>query len=497
MMPPKKLKLYGPPGTGKTTKLMEYLEHEIDYGTQPNKIAFLTFTRAAREEALSRTGKTATDFPYLKTIHAICYHQLSISQDQIVRPSDLRSFGKKVGIKFTGSNSDPWIEEHEKSYESPTRDDILLQINHCGRHRKTNLKEALQQASSEIDYKYAVWLTKAYKNWKTTEGMIDYTDLLTQYLEEGESLDIDVMFVDEAQDLSSLQWEVVAKLGANAQRWYVCGDDDQAIFNWAGADSSVFQDLVADRIEVLSQSYRLSKAVHDTALTISSRIKNRIRKDYKPTESKGEVADVGHLRSLEFNEKTFVLFRNHYRGQELARQLKEEGTPFMGHGSPLLDIDVRACLMAWISMFKKKEIDSALVRKLLKYANKEFTQPYLRDRIKTHKEIPVDTIFLRKPLRHEWPKYLDGLPGQDVLSAFIRQNGFIRTATPHIELMSIHQSKGREAHTVVMDLEMSRATWESMLANPDDEHRVQYVGITRAKENLFFLLPDGNLSYKI
>ena len=108
-----KLKLLGPPGTGKTTRLMQYLEKELQDGTDPHRLAFLTFTRAARVEALTRTGKTDEDFPFLRTIHAICYRQLAVSQDQIVRPKDLRVFGKQIGIKLTGTTHDPWIEEHE------------------------------------------------------------------------------------------------------------------------------------------------------------------------------------------------------------------------------------------------------------------------------------------------------------------------------------------------------------------------------------------------
>lgn len=460
-------------------------------------MSFLTFTRAAREEALSRTGKKEDDFPFLRTIHAICYRQLAISQDQIIRPTDLRAFGKAIGIKLTGSNNDPWVEEFERGYESPTRDDILLQANHCGRHRGILLKEALERSSTEIDYKYARWFTKAYRDWKSVEGMLDYTDLLSSYLEYGQPLDIDVMFVDEAQDLSKLQWEVVNKLGANAKRWYICGDDDQSIFNWAGADSNVFQDLVADKVEVLGQSYRVSKAVHKNAMSIVTRIKYRIAKDYSPTTSEGEVANVGYLRALDFKEKTFILFRNHYRGQELSRQLKDIGVPFIGHGSPLLDIDVRAALLGWIHLIKNNQVEVKLARRMVKYASRKLVQDHASDHFKNGNLLTSDDMFLRRPKRDEWDKFMDRLPGRETLMACVKKVGLFYTANPKVELMSIHQSKGREAHTVVLDTEMSRATWESYMTSPDDEHRVFYVGGTRAKEKLFYLLPDGNLSYRV
>jgi superfamily I DNA/RNA helicase len=489
-----KLKILGPPGTGKTTRLMELLEKEIAAGTKPDRIAFLTFTRAAREEALARTGKKEDEFPFLRTIHSICYRQLNIIQDQIVKPKNLRVFGKFLGVKLNGNVSDPWVEEYDRSWEPPTRDDLLLQANHCGRHRGILLKEAIKYASAEIDYKYAVWFTKAYKNWKATEGLVDYTDLLMRYIDFGNPLDIDVIFVDEAQDLSSLQWEVVSKLGANAKKWIVAGDDDQAIFNWAGADSSVFQNLEVDETEVLGQSYRCSKAVHEVAMKVASRINTRLVKEYKPTDVEGEVANVGYLTAVDFKGKTFVLFRNHYRGQELSRQLRDAGIPFVGHGSPLTNIDVREALFAWYTLFKKGEINSRLMKKLLKYMDKNYT---FVEKVKENKVYTMKDVFARKPEWYEWPRYMIGLPGKDVIGAFIDRAGFLRTSKPQTELLSIHQSKGREANTVVLDTEISRAIYDAVLVNGDDEHRVWYTACTRAKERLFLLLPDGGYSYRV
>ena len=389
-----KLKILGPPGCGKTSRLMELLEKELADGVPPQRIAFLTFTRAAREEALLRTGKKDADFPYLRTIHAICYRQMNVTQDQVVKPSDLRKFGTFLGVKLNGNQLDPWVEEFERTWDPATRDDLLLQANHCGRHRGILLKESLKNASLSIDYKYAVWFTKAYRAWKKQNSFLDYTDLLTQYLDYGKPLDIDVLFVDEAQDLSSLQWEVVNKLGLRAQRQYVAGDDDQAIFHWAGADATAFQDFAADKTEVLHQSYRVSKEIHAAAMVIVNRIKTRIPKEYSPTDSQGEVVRVSYVSAIDFKHKTFVLFRHHYRGALLSRQLNEMGIPFIGHGSPVSDPDVRHALQCWYLLLKKGEAPSWMVKKLLKYLNDEYT--FLNKRIpQDKKSFTIAEIFPR------------------------------------------------------------------------------------------------------
>ena len=49
-----------------------------------------------------------------------------------------------------------------------------------------------------------------------------------------------VVFIDEAQDLSPIQWMMYDILKSNAEDVYLAGDDDQAIYAWAGADVDRF-----------------------------------------------------------------------------------------------------------------------------------------------------------------------------------------------------------------------------------------------------------------
>lgn len=491
-----RIRIVGPPGTGKTTELLNILEREVSSGVDPKRIAFLTFTRAARKEALARTGKSEGEFPLCKTIHSICYHQLAVSKDQVVRPENLREFGKEIGIKLTGANFDPWIEEFERGIDPPTREDFLLQANHCGRHRKIHLKEALQELSTDIDYFYAVWFTKAYRNWKTSYGLLDYTDLLDDFLKFGKPLDIDVIFVDEAQDLSRLQWDVVNLLGAGAQRFYVAGDDDQAIFHWAGADSNAFQDIIVDENRTLTVSHRVSKSVYSLAMDVAHRINKRIPKEYSPRDSEGLVQDIGFLGNADLNQQTFILFRNHYRGAVFAQFLREQSIPFIGKGSPLTNSDARVAVYAWYQLLAKGEANVEVVKRFLRYADPDYIDTKVYNLVKERKVLKAREVFFEVPKIEQWYKILKELPGKDVVAGYIKRHGFVRTALPKVELLSIHQSKGREAHTVVIDPEMSKAVWLSMIKNSDDEHRVWYVAVTRAKERVFFLLPDGSYSYK-
>lgn len=457
----------------------------------------MTFTRAARTEALLRTGKEEKDFPFLRTIHSIAYQQLGIGRDQVARPKDILNFGKIIGSKMCVTEFDPWIEEYEKTSEPPTRDDLLLQTSHRGRHKCISLQEAIIENNLDIDYKYATWFMKAYGAWKSSKGLFDYTDLLVKYVEVGKPLDIDVMFVDESQDLSKLQWQVVTILGSRAKRSYFAGDDDQAIFHWAGADAEAFQDLKVDKTEVLSQSYRLSKNVHAKAMEVVGRIKKRLPKEYAPTEKEGSVKSTGSLETVDFSEKTFVLFRNHYKGNMLSNALRNMEIPFLGKGSPIGDPTLRAALSAWAYLIKQGEVDTILLKSFVKYGSRDYVRPDAWKLIKEKKTAKAEDVFFDRPQANQWGQiFEENLPNFGYVKRLIRRYGITAVAQPKTELLSIHQSKGREAHTVVIDPDITKAVWLGMMNRSDDEHRVWYVAVTRAKERVFVLLTDSYYSYK-
>ena len=72
------------------------------------------------------------------------------------------------------------------------------------------------------------------------KGLISWFISLFTGEEKGEGKEEDVVIVDEAQDLTKLQWDMCQKIWKNAKRVYISGDDDQAIFRWAGADVDSF-----------------------------------------------------------------------------------------------------------------------------------------------------------------------------------------------------------------------------------------------------------------
>jgi superfamily I DNA/RNA helicase len=494
-----RLKLVGPPGSGKTFTLLQLFEAELKRGTKPDRIAFLTFTRSAREEALSRANRPVEELPFLKTIHAVCYRQLGATQNQLVKPKDIVTFGKRLGLDLSGRAPAPWEEADWESFV-PGKHDKLLQLNHLGRHRRVSLREALRDADPELEFMYCKWFTQAYRAWKEQENLLDYTDLLTEYLEFGQPLPVDAMFVDEAQDLSSLQWDVVHKLGANADRWYLVGDPDQAIFEWAGASAKKFVDEPADETRVLGQSYRLPEAVWELSEVVAKRIKVRLEKPYKPRDCKGLVRRVGSISELteHLQSSALVLYRNAYRGRAMGEQLSQLGVPYAGYGSVLSRPDVNACLQAFVKAPDGAPLTKFEAQSFIRYCSKKMLHPEAEKRTETPQVRTADLVIFEEAKGKDLWDVLVRLPNVDYVDRCYRGNHSLQELLePKVRLQSIHSAKGREADTVLVDPCLARRTWEESLRDPDPEHRVWYVAVTRARENLLLLVPQETRYYPL
>ena len=90
-----------------------------------------------------------------------------------------------------------------------------------------------------------------------------------------------------------------------------------------------------------------------------------------------------------------------------------------------------------------------------------------------------------------WSDAMDKLPETDraYITSLLRR-GEKFNGIPRITASTIHGSKGGEADNVVLFTDLSPAADEDMRINPDDMHRVFYVGVTRTKKNLYIVDAD-------
>ena len=173
-------------------------------------------------------------------------------------------------------------------------------------------------------------IAKEIKDYKKVYGLIDYHDMLENFLEKGKSPKFDVIFVDEAQDLSKIQWSIIEKLEKdNDMDIWVAGDDDQAIFGWAGAEVSSFINWKAESIP-LTKSERVPSQIQSKALNIINRVEeNRINKDYLPKGEKGEIHQRYKLSDIDLTKGDWlILTRTNPLLKPIPAFLKRKGLFF-------------------------------------------------------------------------------------------------------------------------------------------------------------------------
>jgi DNA helicase-2/ATP-dependent DNA helicase PcrA len=288
---------------------------------------------------------------------------------------------------------------------------------------------------------------------------------------------------------------------------YCAGDDDQAIYRWAGADVDHFIDLDGGS-ETLSQSYRVPFLIHQLAERVVSRIGTRFLKDYSPkVDEYGSIRRIFSVEEVDMSEGSWlILAQAGYQLQPVASELKSSGYLFNNRGHRSISERISDAVNGWEQLRKGKEVSGAVARKIYSYmSTKERvkrgfkTLSTLEDTDMVNMQALTVNFGLLATPDMVWHIAMDRIPESDraYIIAMLRR-GERFNGDPRITVSTIHGAKGGEADNVVLFTDLSPAAEEQMNINPDDTHRVFYVGVTRAKQNLFIVEPqDFTRSYDL
>ena len=490
----------GPPGTGKTTTLLNEVDKYLKQ-TDPDKIGYFSFTQKAayeaRDRAMSKFNFSEKDLPYFRTLHSLAFRRLGIRKDEVMQRRHYEDLGKKANLVV-----DYHEYENEHTGLFTTKSDIL-RIIQLAKLRGITPEEQFnkQEHTQLVDIKTLKQFDHDLKQYKKDYNLIDFTDMITEFVKSDRSPRFDVVFIDEAQDLSRSQWTMARSIWDKTQDTYIAGDDDQAIFRWAGADVDSFI-AQTGKIVQLTQSYRIPQVVHDVASRIVNKIQHRLPKEWRPKTQRGLLSYYDEFKNINMKHGNWlVLARTRFMLNELEEQLYAQGLYYENKYKTNREQDLYKAVTDWENVRKGVHINYDQLERIASYmSNNHFEKQSLKY---MDKDANYDMAGLRERawLKTDkvWYEALDQAPSRSIrYIRRMRENGEKLNSSPRITLSTIHGVKGGEQDNVVLLTDLSRNTQINYEKNPDDENRLFYVGATRSKQHLHIVRPKDNYKgYKI
>ena len=491
----------GPPGTGKTTFLLSQTEKYLEAGINPSRIAYLAFTKKAALEALNRAvlkfNLEPDELPYFRTIHSLCYKCLGLKRSDVIGKDNFKELGELLGEKITGS----W-NTSQGSPQVTTKADKMLFLENIVRNKRNSFKEEWENSLVDYTWIHFDWFCRSYRKYKDTRFLIDYTDMLEQFLDSRNVPKLKALFIDEAQDLSALQWECINKLAHNSEDVFIAGDDDQAIYKWAGADVQHFIDLKGNEIQ-LTQSYRVPKKIHLLANQIIQRTKNRRNKVWHPQKREGTVRFETSYEHIDLTQGNWlILGRNNYLLNSVEEYLKIVGVLYERSNKVSIRQSLLEAIQAWETMRKGGAVSLDKVKTIYSFLSSKIGIERGKKNLKGALEENLYTIAVLKKnhgllVDSIWHEAFDrvGAQEKEYLISCLRKEE--KVTSPRIKLSTIHAAKVGEADNVLLMTDIARSTWNELSTNPDNENRTFYVATTRARKNLCIIQPTTNKFFRV
>jgi len=560
----RRYKILGGPGCGKTTEILKMLKRNFESGMHFDQVLMIGFAKATVENLQDRAihDKTLSLFltekqaQSIKTIHKFCKDHLS--QFQIFNESAKKTFKDLIKTdpdnwpKLADTNYDGtdliavgWTEEHDKKFGS------IMNLIGLAKHSlgfekaiKINgeykiVKDPLQRifhfydedpSYSRVRFKRPE-ISYVYKNFtrfKNHYQMIDFDDMLEKSLVKNiEFKPYKLVLVDEAQDLSKLEWQVISKIARNTEELVLVGDDDQSIYGWKGSDARIFQKWPCKKecVRSLPKTYRLPPAVYKVVMKIQGEIQHRLGTKFECDPNKeGSFCFIDSLRVLanSINSKSDVIMCA--RTNNLAKNFKnfcidyglifKEKNYAYDIGTSFRTIfeqeDRKELIKAWETLQSGGLIQGKqylkMVKKLqpglIEYGKKgalehaDTQPPELQDPdLYLSFEDIKNKYYFKGDINCKWFEILKFETDSVLFRDNNHLNEYLRTCwerdpnlESNIKIAPIHSVKGMEADIVVVDSNWGPNSLKSYNSGSrkqeDEETRVSYVATSRPRKHL-------------
>lgn len=320
----------------------------------------------------------------------------------------------------------------------------------------------------------------------------DVVRLAAEMIERGEvepsKIAKSVLVIDEAQDMGPDDFRLVQSLMRQNEEMRVIavGDDDQNIYAFRGSDSRYMQSLVSQegaKLYEMTDNYRSAKAVVDCANRFVQHIPDRMKHTsiHSATGYEGKVMTLTSLLNIEINvqSSTAILTRTNEETMQVAYELELRGL----HATVAQSMGgFRFGNLAEIRYFLKQlgmGNDVTIAKEKWQEAKKQTLEVYASSSCLD----VVQHFFTDFELTHK--TYYQSDLREYIFESNIED--FIAVDDKSVFVSTIHKAKGREFDTVYL-----------LSPVPDgrnvNDTRAYYVGLTRAKRNLY-LLPNPPAEY--
>jgi len=362
---------------------------------------------------------------------------------------------------------------------------------------------------------------------------------------------VDYLVIDEFQDITTLQSRVYEEWKPHLEKALIAGDDDQVVYAWQGADPDLLLDEAVDEDVVLPNSYRLPSRVLNVVNKEIRHIEKRQEKDLRPRKEGGNVEAaespsmldlVRNVRHTIENEEgrddeekregsIMLLFRARYQMFDFVDEFIEEGMPFSSLTDQRLWTDRLTDYVRAIEAVEAGERMTALqARRLADIlqesafggGDRDDLYDLIDDVEESHAEDDLAAIPIAPDAVEDTVPFMpDPTSAADMarkITSFQRKSmaayfdGEYQGMDPdRIRVGTIHSSKGREADHVFVATDLTEKVVEQMAAQAaqegietpgdeeftkttdpvpvltDNERRVFYVGMSRARERLVLM----------
>lgn len=357
--------LHGPicviscPGSGKTTVTVIRLANlMVKGGVSPQQILALTFSKASAKDMNDRFKSL---FPSLAnhvkfaTIHSFAFHiirhfeQISGTRYEFIdTPNQMTHSKRQLLASIYLEKSERYLSDDE--YETITGQISLLKNLMIEPHQTTEIKKYVE---NEVELFIQVY--KAYEQKKEANFFLDYDDLLTTaYQILIHQAELRTFYqqrythiqIDEAQDTSKIQYELIKLVATPRNNLFLVGDDDQSIYAFRGAYPKQLLDFKQTfkdaQIIYLTENFRSSQNIVKMSSTFISHNHDRYPKEIKTPNPPSSVPVLHHfqtekeqftylmeqLKAIDDLNEVAILYRQNVSAISLIEMLERHQLPF-------------------------------------------------------------------------------------------------------------------------------------------------------------------------